>query len=245
MVSIMRFLAAALLLVPLAAGCAGDGDGPVTLRVLADSSLTEVMADLTAVYRQSHPHLRFRLRLDGSQILIGELDKGDVVVTADTDSLRSPDEDLEPLKIVARNSLTIAVAPGNPLRVRGLARLADRRLKVVSGPSTGPLGRYSQQVLGRAGVQVKPRSEEASARAVLGLVRSGQADAGLVYITDMKSAGAAASSVAIPAAQNVGVQYPAAAVSDSPHRDDAVEFVDWLASAEATDLFHKYGFQEP
>ncbi|WP_232835502.1 molybdate ABC transporter substrate-binding protein [Actinocorallia populi] len=241
----MRVLAAALLIVPLAAGCANGGDGPVTLRVLADSSLTEVMSDLTAVYRQSHPHLRFRLRLDGSQILTGELDEGDVVITADTASLRSPDEDLEPARTVARNSLTIAVAPGNPLRVRGLARLADRRMKVVFGPSTGPLGRYSQEVLSRAGVSVKPRSEEGSARAVLGLVRSGQADAGLVYITDMKSAGAAASSVAIPAAQNVGVVYPAAAVSESPRLEDATAFVDWLASAEATSLFNKYGFQSP
>ncbi|MEO3783076.1 molybdate ABC transporter substrate-binding protein [Actinocorallia sp. B10E7] len=241
----MRVLAAFLLFLPVAAGCGTDGGGPVTLRVLADSSLTEVMSDLTAVYRQSHHHLRFRLRLDGSQILTGELGSGDVVITADTRSLRSPEEELEPARTVARNSLTIAVAPGNPLRVRDLVRLADRRLKVVLGPSTGPLGRYSQQVLGNAGVAVKPRSEEASARAVLGMVRSGQADAGLVYITDMKSAGAAASSVAIPAAQNAAVLYPAAAITDSPHRDEAVAFVNWLASPEATVLFNKYGFQSP
>lgn len=245
MVSIMRVLAAFLLLFPLAAGCGTDGGGPVTLRVLADSSLTEVMADLTAVYRQSHRHLRFRLRLDGSQIITGELDKGDVVITADTRSLKSPDEDLEPARTIARNSLTIAVAPGNPLRVRNLGRLAERRMKVVLGPSTGPLGLYSQQVLSGAGVAVKPRSEEASARAVLSMVRSGQADAGLVYITDMKSAGAAASSVAIPAAQNVTVVYPAAAISESPHRDEAVAFVNWLATPEATTLFNKYGFQSP
>lgn len=245
MVSIMRVPAALLLLVPLAAACGSGGGGPVTLRVLADSSLTEVMSDLTEVYRHDHPHLRFRLQLDGSQILIGDLDEGDVIVTADTRSLRSAKKELEPARTVARNSLTIAVAPGNPLRIRGLARLADRKLKVVLGPSTGPLGRYSRKVLDQAGVAVKPRSEEASARAVLGMVRSGQADAGLVYITDMKSAGAAASSVAIPAAQNTEVRYPAAAITDSPHREEAAAFVDWLASAEATALFNKYGFQSP
>lgn len=241
----MRFLAVVLLLASATAGCAGDRDGPVTLRVLAASSLTEVMPDLTAVYRNAHPHLRFRLRLAGSQELVEDLDKGDVIVTADTESLRPSLKDLEPLRTVARNSLTVAVAPGNPLHVRSLNRLADRRLRVVLGASTGPLGRYSRAVLDRAGVVVKPRSEEASARTVLGMVRSGQADAGLVYITDMKSAGAAASSVAIPADQNVAVLYPAAAVKDSPNRDEAVAFVNWLASPEGTALFNKYGFQSP
>ncbi len=245
MVSIMRSLAVVLLLASAAAGCANGAGGPVTLRLLADSSLTEVMPDLTAVYRNAHPHLRFRLVLDGSQILTSELGDGDVVVTADTASLKEHTDDLETQRTVARNSLTIAVAPGNPLRLRGLSALAQRRLRVVLGPSTGPLGRYSQQVLTDAGVMVKPRSEEASARDVLDMVRSGQADAGLVYITDMKSAGAAASSIAIPAALNATVLYPAAAVSDSPHRHEAAAFVAWLASAEATTLFNKYGFQAP
>jgi molybdate transport system substrate-binding protein len=90
-----------------------------------------------------------------------------------------------------------------------------------------------------------PKWEEISVRSVLARVRTGEADAGIVYITDLKSAGAAASSVPIPAAQNVTAGYPAAVLDRSGHKDQARTFVAWLTSPEAVGILTKYGFTPP
>ncbi|MDX6743419.1 molybdate ABC transporter substrate-binding protein [Actinocorallia sp. A-T 12471] len=240
----MRALVIALVLLA-STGCAAGSGGPVTLRVLAGSSMTEVLRDLTAVYHQNAPHVRFRLDFRGAQELEDEIDRADVVAAGDVSALDPVRADLATPYLVAADSLTIAVAPGNPLGLTGVRSLTRKKLRVVLGASVGPLGRYSQDVLTKAGVPVEQRSEEVDSRDVLDLVRSGRADAGLVYLTDMKTAGAAASSVAIPAAFNVKAQFPVAAVKDSKHLPEATAFVEWLAGAEAGGLFHKYGFQAP
>lgn len=236
---------ALVLLAASAAGCSTDSGGPATLRVLATSSMTEVLSDLTAVYHQGTPHVRFRLDFGGPQDLEDEVERADVVFASDTASLEPIRKDLGTPHIVASNTLTIAVAPGNPLGLTGVRSLSRKNLRVVLGTSVGPLGRYSQDVLTKAGVPVQLRSEEVDSRDVLSLVRSGGADAGLVYITDMKTAGAAASSVAVPAAFNVKAEFPVAPVAKSGSLREATAFVEWLTGADARALFHKYGFQAP
>ncbi|QXJ24985.1 molybdate ABC transporter substrate-binding protein [Actinomadura graeca] len=239
----------ALLALPvLLAGCGGSS-GPVTLTVLAASSLTEAFSEMGVAYTQAHPGVRLRFEFGGSQEMAERLsdhDPGDVLVTADAESMREADRYLTgPRPIVAHNSLTIAVGPGNPRRIQGLQDLTRPGLRVVVGAGTVPVGRYTRQVLGRAGLTVRWRSEEISARAVLDRVRAGEADAGLVYITDLASAGAAASSVPIPASLNVTAAYPASAVKDGPHEDAADAFVSWLVTPAAQRLFNKYGFASP
>ncbi|GAA3237617.1 molybdate ABC transporter substrate-binding protein [Actinocorallia longicatena] len=229
--------------------CGGGPDGDVELAVLADSSLSDAMTEISDAYAQSHPGVTLEVTVGGSQELSAQVRKGrpgaDVIAVADTRTLDDIGKYVEGRTVIARNYLTIAVAPGNPRRVRGLSSLAGRRLRVVLGTDAGPIGRDSLLALRKAGVTVKPSSEEIDVRSVLGRVRNGEADAGLVYITDMKSAGAAASSVAIPAAQNVTAVYPAATVRKSEHRKEAAAFVTWLASPEGTALLRKYGLQSP
>jgi molybdate transport system substrate-binding protein len=231
------------------AGCGGGSDGEVKLAVLADSSLGDAMAEIADSYAQSHPGVTLEVTLGGSQELAAQVRQGrpggDVIAVADTQSLDDIAKYVTGRTAIARNSLTIAVAPGNPKRVRNLASLAARGLRVVLGTDAGPIGRDSLQALDKAGVTVKPSSEEIDVRSVLGRVRNGEADAGLVYITDMKSAGAAASSVAIPASQNVTAVYPAATIRKSSHRKEAAAFVTWLASPEGAALLRKYGLQSP
>ncbi|MCD0453611.1 extracellular solute-binding protein [Actinocorallia sp. API 0066] len=240
----MRPLVTAVVVLLAATGCAADSGGRATLRVLADAALAEVFADLTAVYHQHTPHVAFRLDV-GTRDLADEVEHADVVATSDTASLEPVRKDLGTPHIVASNALTIAVAPGNPQKLTGVRSLSRQKLRVVLGTSVGPLGRYSREVLTKAGVPVRIRSEEVDSRAVLSLVRAGRADAGLVYITDMKTAGAAASSVAIPAVFNVKALFPVAPVAGSRHLPEATAFVAWLTGAEARALFHKYGFQAP
>ncbi|WP_242901584.1 molybdate ABC transporter substrate-binding protein [Actinomadura terrae] len=241
-------LVAVLLLLGVTAGCGGSS-GPVTLTVLGASSLTEAFGEMGVAYSQANPGVKVRLEFGGSQEMADRLsdhDPGDVLVTADEASMKKADRYLTgPRPIVAHNSMTIAVMPGNPRGIRDLRDLARPGLRVVAGAETVPVGRYARQALTRAGVTVRWSSEEISARAVLDRIRSGDADAGLVYITDLESAGAAASSVPIPAALNVTAAYPAAAVKGGPHLDEANAFVSWLSTPEAQKLLNKYGFASP
>jgi molybdate transport system substrate-binding protein len=243
-----RALLLPLAVLGLVSGCGGTS-GPVTLTVLASSSLTEVFGEMGTAYGQSHPDVRLRPEFGGSAEMaerLSERDPADVLATADTVSLNTADRRLDGhRRSIANNALTIAVGPGNPKGIRGLADLERRGLRVVVGAPTVPIGRYTRQVLAKAGVTVRSNAEEISSRAVLDQVRTGDADAGIVYITDLRSAGIAAGSVPIPANENVTATYSAAAVKDGPHQQKADEFVSWLVTPEAQRLFNKYGFATP
>ncbi|MFI0485869.1 molybdate ABC transporter substrate-binding protein [Actinomadura sp. 9N215] len=241
-------LAVAVPVAGLGAGCGGSS-GPTTLTVLAASSLTEVADEIATAYAQENPGVKLRFEFGASPELTDRLsdhEPGDVLVTADKAGMDEAGEYLSgPRRIVAHTSLTIAVGPGNPRRVRGLGDLERRGLRVVVGAGTVPVGRYTRQVFAKAGLSVRWSSEEISARAVLDRVRSGEADAGVVYVTDLRSAGVAASSVPIPADVNVTAAFPAAAVRDGDHEEAAGAFVSWLVTPAAQTLFNKYGFATP
>ncbi|URN02188.1 molybdate ABC transporter substrate-binding protein [Actinomadura madurae] len=241
-------LLAALVLPGLGAGCGGSS-GPVTLTVLATASMTEVFGEIAAAYHQDNPGVRLRPVFGGAPELadrLSEHDPGDVLVTADGASMDEAAEQLgAPRRTVANGALTIAVAPGNPRRVRGLRDLRRPGLRVVVGAGTVPVGRYTRQVLRKAGLTVRWSSEEIGARAVLDRIRAGEADAGIVFITDMRSAGIAASSVPIAADHNVTAAFPAAPIRGGAHEEDAAAFVSWLVTPAAQKLFNKYGFVTP
>ncbi|WP_026412001.1 molybdate ABC transporter substrate-binding protein [Actinomadura oligospora] len=231
----------------LLAGCGGSS-GPVTLTVLAASSLSDVMDELGGTYHQEHPSVRFRTVYGGSQEMtarVGDHQPADVLVTADETSLKEVSRRLAGRpRIVAGNSLAIAVRPGNPKKLRSPFDLVRPGLRVVTGGPIVPVGRYAQQMFAHAGLTVRTSSQEISSRAVLDRVRSGQADAGVVYVTDLRSAGVAAGSVPIPTAMNVRASYPAAVVRGG-HAKQSEAFVTWLTSATARSLFQKYGFAAP
>lgn len=237
------FVAVALAL----AGCGiASGDERFTLRVLAASSLTDAFGELGAAYRSANRHVTsVQFEFAGSQEVAGDVanrEQADVLATADGPSMDIAADYVTGREAFAHGSMTIAVAPDNPHRIRQVADLADSRLRVVLGGPTVPVGRYATEVLRKAGVTVRPVSEEADARTVLTRVRTGVADAGIVYVTDMRSAGVSARSVPIPVQQNVTVTYFAAAVRQSRHDSAAKDFVTWLRSPAATSILRKYGF---
>src|SRR5690606_35062963 len=135
----------------------------------------------------------------------------------------------------------LAVAPGNPLRIRSLTDLAERAeaegLRFVACAAQVPCGAASATLLGALGMSLAPVSEEQSVSAVLAKVRSGEADAGLVYATDVVSALGAVTAVE-PVADTPPVQYPTVAftrypiavVAASPNQDAARAFVDFVLS---------------
>ncbi|WP_415950443.1 molybdate ABC transporter substrate-binding protein [Streptomyces sp. KLOTTS4A1] len=249
-------LATAAVLVPLAgcggAGGSGDGDASGTgLTVLAASSLTDVFETAGAVYEKAHPGTTVTFSFAGSQELAAQVKQGapaDVLVTANRKTMDDVMDDVradtgDPA-VIARNRLVIAVGKGNPKGVEGIGDLTRNDLRVVLAAPEVPVGRYSRQVLDRQDLAVKPVSHEPNVRAVLSKVALGEADAGIVYETDLAAAGGKAQGVAVPDAQNAITDYPAAALRTSRNAEAAAEFVKWLGSDEAQKILTDAGFQK-
>ncbi|MFC8533359.1 molybdate ABC transporter substrate-binding protein [Streptomyces sp. NPDC057249] len=236
------------LLTPLTA-CGGDTDDTSTgLTVLAASSLTDVFKEAGAAYEKEHPGTKVTFSFAGSQELAAQVEQGapaDVLVTADTKTMDGLRSDTGTPTVIARNRLVIATGKGNPEKIESLGDLADTRLKVVLAAPEVPVGRYSEQILDAQKITVKPVSQEPNVRAVLSKVELGEADAGLVYKTDVSAAAGKVGSVDIPDEQNAVASYPAATLKAGEHGAAAEAFVTWLSSPEARTILTGAGFQQP
>ncbi|ROS31289.1 molybdate ABC transporter substrate-binding protein [Cellulomonas sp. PhB150] len=230
------------------------------LTIFAAASLQPVFDELAATFAADHPDVTVNpVTYDGSSTLATQLVEGgnaDVFASADEKTM-TPVVDAgltaSAPTIFTTNTLQIVVAPGNPKKVTSLAdlaTLADDGGIVVLCAAAVPCGSASQQVLDAAKVELKPASEEQSVSAVLTKVVSGEADAGLVYRTDVLKAGDDVEGVDFAEAAGVVNKYPIAALGDDA-RDDGHEvataqaFVDLVLSAEGQQVLADKGFTAP
>ncbi|HYT27065.1 MAG TPA: molybdate ABC transporter substrate-binding protein [Actinomycetota bacterium] len=249
--------AVALVLVALAAaGCGGSG-GPATgrasrpsteIKVFAAASLTAAFGKLGQQFTAAHPETRVTFSFAGSQALATQIEQGapaDVFAPADTGNMTRVAGLVATPQSFASNLLGIVVAAGNPKGVRGLADLAREDLKVVLAAPEVPAGRYARQALDARHVTVRPVSLEDNVKAVVGKVSLGEADAGIVYVTDVAAAGGKVEGVDIPREQNVPATYPIAVVKAGKHQQQAQGFVDLVRSPAGQQVLKSYGFLPP
>jgi molybdate transport system substrate-binding protein len=226
-------------------GCGEAGDDG-RLVVFAASSLTDVFDRLETEFESANPEIDVVVSYGGSSSLAGQIGQGapaDVFASADRATMaRVLDEAVGDQIVFARNRLAIVVADGNPEAIAGLADLARADLIVVLADSAVPAGAYAAEVLGRAGVEVAPASYESNVRAVAAKVAIGEADAGIVYRTDIAADSDTLEEVVIPDPQNVLADYPIVVLSDRPA---AVQFVDLVTGATGRRLFADAGFELP
>lgn len=239
------------LLLPLPACGSAGSDDDRRLVVLAASSLTAPFEEIADEFEAEHPGVEVRLSFAGSSDLVAQVREGaeaDVLATADTRTMgeaRDAGLAADAPSIFAANTLVIAVPPGNPAGVRDLADLSRPGLDLVRCAPEVPCGAAADRVADAAGVRLAPVSEEQSVTDVLAKVRAGEADAGLVYVTDVRAADGEVDAVAIPEAAAAVNHYPIAALEGSERPDLARAFVDLVLGVVGRRTLADHGFGPP
>jgi molybdate transport system substrate-binding protein len=145
-------------------------------------------------------------------------------------------------KVFATNTLAIAVPPGNPAGISSFADLAKSGIRLVMCAKQVPCGAAAATVAEKQGTVLSPVSEENSVTDVLGKVASGEADAGLVYVTDVRTAGDKVESIPFPEAADAVNSYPIATLADSRNKTAAAAFLDLVTGAEGQKVLEQAGF---
>ena len=260
---IKRLLACAALAIGIGAiaGCGtgpgGDGDGTATagisgnLSISAAASLQGAFTEMAAAFEDAHPKVSVSINFGASSTLARQIIDGapvDVFASADQANMTEV-VDAELLRdiptIFATNSLEIIVRKGNPSGIDSLADLAETGLIYVTCAPEVPIGRYAAESLLEAGVTVNPASFEPDVKGIVTKVSSGEADAGIVYRTDVLAAGETATGVAIPDQFNVRATYPQAVLTGSPNEAAASAWMSFVAGAEGQAILRAYGFGQP
>ncbi|VEI13175.1 molybdate ABC transporter substrate-binding protein [Trueperella bialowiezensis] len=244
------------LLIGLAAGgCSADdnndaspSDDTTEITVFAAASLNAAFPEIAEeVFTESHPDVVVRFAFEGSSSLAEKLQSGasaDVFASANEANMtKVTDAGLaaEPTKLTT-NTLRLIVPAGNPAGVTDLES-ANAAKFVVCAPQV-PCGAASQELAQAEGITLQPVSEEQSVSDVRAKVESGEADAGLVYLTDALLAGDAVDIVDAPGVAAVGTTYMITALSDAPNPELAKAFIDAVMSDAGQEIMAKYGFGE-
>ena len=192
-----------------------------TITVFAAASLTQTFTEIASDFEEANPGVTVELNFAGSSDLVTQITEGapaDVFASADLRNYtKLAEAGLTAGDAVnfATNTLTIAVPARNPAEIGNLSDLADADVKTVICAPQVPCGAATVTVTEAAGIVLTPVSEESSVTDVLGKVSSGEADAGLVYVTDVLAAGDEVEAIEFPESSSAVNTYPIVAVADS------------------------------
>lgn len=222
-----------------------------TVTVFAAASLKATFTKLAGEFEGKNPGTKVVLNFAGSSDLATQITQGapaDVFASADTRNMTK----LSDAKLLdgtprnfATNVLTIAVPQGNPASIGSFADLAKPGVRVVVCASQVPCGSAAETVEKAAGTMLTPVSEESSVTDVLGKVASGEADAGLVYVTDAKGAAGKVTGIPFAESQKAVNTYPIATVGSSRNKDAAAAFIALVTGSEGQATLSDAGFGAP
>ncbi|BBY37067.1 molybdate-binding protein [Mycobacterium mantenii] len=219
--------------------------------VFAAASLKPSFTQIGQQFKTQNPGFGVEFEFAGSSDLATQLTQGataDVFASADTAQMDTVSKagllNGNPTNF-ASNTLVIVTAPGNPKKIGSFADLARPGLNVVTCQQPVPCGAATGRVEDGTGVRLNPVSEEQSVTDVLNKVTTGQADAGLVYVTDAHSAGNKVTTVNFPEAANAVNVYPIGVLKKAPLAAQAQKFVDLVTSPAGQQILAQAGFAKP
>jgi molybdate transport system substrate-binding protein len=248
----MKAVAVALLL-GLAATVSGCGTSDAasgrTLTVLAASSLTDTFTEIAKQFEAQHHGVHVKLVFDSSATLVQQANAhapGDVLATADEQTMQDATAGGgvadEPAQF-ATNVVVLAVPKDNPAKISTLADLNRPGVDYLTCVPTAPCGSAADALLKADGVTRKPVSEEVDVRSVLSKVEAGEADAGLVYRTDVAAADGAVTAVAVPGADRRPNTYWVGVTSNASGSGElAQQWIEFLTSSPGQAVLQAAGF---
>ena len=229
-----------------------DTEGPTgSITVFAAASLQQTFTTLGKQFETANPGASIRFSFAGSSDLVTQIQNGapaDVFASADEANmakLSSTDLASGSPRDFATNVLEIAVAPGNPKGITDLDDLTAPGVQVVTCAAPVPCGAATAEVESASGVDLEPVSEEQSVTDVLGKVESGQADAGLVYVTDVRGAGGKVDGVPFDESGKAVNTYPIGVLRESEDPALAQAFSEYVRSAAGQRVLADAGFGKP
>jgi molybdate transport system substrate-binding protein len=221
-----------------------------TLTVFAASSLTGAFTTIGQDFEKSHSGVSVTFDFGGSSDLVSQLQNGapaDVFASADTTNMHKATSAKltvgTPVDF-ASNTMEIAVPPGNPAQITTFADLTKPGVKLVACAPEVPCGAAAAQLAHVAHQTLKPVSEEQSVTDVLAKVESGEADAGLVYVTDVQAAGNKVEGITFEESSQVVNTYPIVAI-DRGNTDLAKSFIDEVLGPDGQQVLADFGFAKP
>lgn len=227
--------------------------------VFAAASLTDAFTEIAQDFEAQHPEATVLLNFAGSSQLAAQLVEGvpaDVFASANEAQMQAV-VDAGRIAISAAipfvsNRLTIVVPADNPAGITALEDLAKPDIKLVVAVQGVPVRQYTDEIVAQlgepfaAGFYNNVVSEEENVRQVSAKIALGEADAGIVYTSDVTPDLAdQVIQIEIPAAQNVIATYPIALLSDAPHPELAQEFIAFVQSTAGQEILGRWGFGPP
>jgi molybdate transport system substrate-binding protein len=222
-----------------------------TVTVFAAASLQESFTTLGKEFEKEHPGTKVTFSFGGSDTLAANITSGapaDVFAAASARTMATVTDKQDAVgtpTTFVRNQLEIATLPGNPKKVTSLKDLTESGLKVVLCDKTVPCGAAAQKALDAADLQLTPVSYEQDVKGALTKVELKEADAALVYKTDVKAAGDKVAGVDFPESAKAVNDYPIALLKNAPNPDAANAFIGLVASAEGQKVLTEAGFLKP
>jgi molybdate transport system substrate-binding protein len=260
---VRRFTVIAAALAAVAAtGCSSSSSGNSTsgaspassstgtITVSAAASLTETFTQLGKQFEAAHPGDTVKFSFGPSSGLATQITSGapaDVFASAapaNMDTVVSAGDASGPQNF-AKNIMEVATPPNNPANVASVNDLAKKSVKVALCQPQVPCGVVAAEVFKNAGITVKPITLQPDVKSVLTQVETGNVDAGMVYVTDVKAAGAKVKGVRIPAGDNAPTLYPIATISSSKHKSEAQAFMNYVLSPAGQQVLAAAGFEKP
>ncbi|MET9358402.1 molybdate ABC transporter substrate-binding protein [Streptomyces sp. NPDC006617] len=235
-----------------ASSAGGGSDGlSGTVNVFAAASLTESFTELGEEFEKQHPGTEVVFNFGGSDSLAAGITSGapaDVFASASPRTMKvvtDADAAAGAPAAFVRNRLEIATLPGNPDQVTSLKDLTGDGLKVVLCDKAVPCGAAAQKALTAAGLELTPVSYEEDVKSALNKVVLKEADAAVVYRTDVKAAGDKVTGVEFPESAKAVNDYPIALLKDAPNADAGQAFIELVRSAAGQKVLTGAGFTAP
>ncbi|KLK89281.1 molybdenum ABC transporter substrate-binding protein [Methanoculleus sediminis] len=248
----------------LVAGCTTTEETPgeTTLTVFTAASLTGAFTDIGKAYEAENENVRIDLVFDGSQALRTQIEQGanpDIFVSASTKHMKALQDggfmDNGTVTPFLENNLALIVPADNPADINGLADLNRSGVKLVIGTKDVPFGDYTRQMLEklaadpaygeayRETVMANVISEETAVSSVVPKLALGEADAAIVYKSDVsKDDLEKVTRIDIPAGYNVKATYPLGILAESPGKAEAESFIAFVRGPDGSAILTEYGF---